>query len=146
MPETPPHILFVCVENSCRSQMAEGFAHARARGRVAVHSAGSRPSGRVNPRAVTFMRERGIDLTRQTSKGLDDLPSGTEWAFVVTMGCGDACPHLPARNRIDWDLPDPKTLSDDEFRLVRDRIESLVGHVVDTAASGLADPDGTRAS
>lgn len=122
-----PKVLFVCIENSCRSQMAEGFAR---RMGVDAHSAGSRPSGTVNPRALSFMRERGIDLTIQRSKGLDDLPPVT-WDAVVTMGCGDACPHLPARLRLDWDLPDPKALSDDEFRLVRDRIEGSVADLAE---------------
>jgi protein-tyrosine-phosphatase len=83
----------------------------------------------VNPRALAFMKERGIDLEIQASKGLDALP-GVSWDAVVTMGCGDACPHLPARARIDWDLPDPKALPDEEFRRVRDRIEALVRDLV----------------
>jgi len=137
MPETVPRVLFVCVENSCRSQMAEGFAKALARDRIAASSAGSRPSGRVHPQAVRFMAEKGIDLTAHTSKGLDDLPSGTTWDYVVTMGCGDACPQLPARHRLDWDLPDPKSLDDAGFRDVRDRIERLVQHlVVEATAAG----------
>ena len=136
MPERLPHILFVCVENSCRSQMAEGFARARGGGRIATYSAGSRPSGQVNPRAIAFMREREIDLTQQASKGLDDLPPGVRWDFLVTMGCGDACPHLPAKTRLDWELPDPKALPDDDFRRVRDRIESLVGDVLELAVPG----------
>ena len=134
MPEPVPHILFVCVENSCRSQMAEGFARALAAGRVATFSAGSRPSGQVHPAAVRFMRERGIDLSGHASKGLGDLPQGIVLDYVVTMGCGDACPHLPARHRLDWDLPDPKLMGDEEFRTVRDRIEALVREIVSGAA------------
>jgi protein-tyrosine-phosphatase len=133
MPEPLPRLLFVCVENSCRSQMAEGFAHALGEGRVTASSAGSKPSGRVNARAIQFMREQGIDLSVQRSKGLDDLPAG-HWDTVVTMGCGDACPHLPARQRRDWDLPDPKQLDDDGFRVVRDRIRALVHELIDEAA------------
>jgi len=133
MPEGAPHLLFVCVENSCRSQMAEGFARALGRGRVTVFSAGSEPSGQVDPRAIRFMAEKGIDLGTHSSKGLDDLPR-VRWDHLVTMGCGDACPNLPARNRIDWDLPDPKTLDDDGFRQVRDRIEKLVHGLMDEAA------------
>jgi protein-tyrosine-phosphatase len=136
MPEPLPRLLFVCVENSCRSQMAEGFAHASGQGRIAASSAGSQPSGQVNARAIQFMRERGIDLSAQRSKGLDDLPAG-HWDYVVTMGCGDACPHLPARQRRDWDLPDPKHLGDDAFRAVRDRIERLVlGLIAEAAPAG----------
>ena len=119
-------VLFVCVENSCRSQMAEGFARALDVDGLEAHSAGSRPSGIVNARAIRFMAELGIDISRQESKGLDDLPAGVVWDDVVTMGCGDACPHLPARQRHDWDLPDPKDLDDDAFRAVRDRIGVLV--------------------
>jgi protein-tyrosine-phosphatase len=129
-----PRLLFVCVENSCRSQMAEGFARRFGGDRVSAFSAGSRPSGEVNPRAVRFMAERGVDLGAQRSKGLDDLPA-VPWDWIVTMGCGDACPHLPALRRIDWALPDPKHLDDDGFRAVRDRIESLVRDLVETAAS-----------
>ena len=128
-----PHLLFVCVENSCRSQIAEGFARSLGQGRVAAFSAGSRPSGEVDRRAVAFMRERGIDLGAQRSKGLDDLPASASWDTIVTMGCGDACPHLPAKTRLDWDLPDPKTMSDDEFRRLCSRIEALVARVVERA-------------
>lgn len=144
MPESLPRLLFVCIENSNRSQMAEGFARALGAGRVAAASAGSRPSGQVNPRAVRFMAEKGIDLTSQQSKGLDDLPSGVTWDHVVTMGCGDACPWLPARHRLDWDLPDPTALDDDGFRQVRDRIEQLVHELVDEVSQpgGIAGEQG----
>lgn len=135
MPERPLHLLFVCIENSNRSQMAEGFARALGGDRVAAFSAGSRPSGVVNARAIGFMQERGVDLTVHASKGLDDLPAVT-WDYVVTMGCGDACPNLPARHRLDWELPDPKHLPDDAFRAVRDRIERLVADLL----AGLAAP------
>lgn len=124
-----PALLFVCIENSCRSQMAEGFARTLGRGHVSVYSAGSHPSGEVNPRAIEFMREKGVDLTVQLSKGLDDLPR-VKWDYIVTMGCGDACPTLPASHRIDWDLPDPKGLDDAGFRAVRDRIERQVRELV----------------
>jgi protein-tyrosine-phosphatase len=126
------NLLFVCVENSCRSQMAEAFAKVAGGDRVRAHSAGSRPSGRVNPRATELMRERGCDLTGHRSKGLDELPP-IPWDYVVTMGCGDACPNLPAKHRLDWALPDPKHLDDDGFRAVRDRLESLVRELLATA-------------
>jgi len=118
-------ILFVCVENSNRSQMAEGFAHARGGARVDAQSAGSRPSGQINPRAVQFMAERGIDLHAQRSKSLQDI-GDDPFDAVVTMGCGDACPWIPATRRVDWALPDPKNLGDTEFRGVRDEIERRV--------------------
>ncbi len=120
------HILFVCIENSNRSQMAEGFARALGGEAILASSAGSRPSGEVNRRAMRFMAERDVDLSPQSSKGLDDLPQGVVWDAVVTMGCGDACPHLPALVREDWELPDPKALDDEEFREVRDEIERRV--------------------
>jgi len=119
------NILFVCIENSCRSQMAEGFARAIGGERVNVFSAGSRPSGHVNERAIALMKEREIDISGHQSKSLDDLPS-LQWDYIVTMGCGDACPNLPAAHRADWDLPDPKHLDDAGFRAVRDRIEREV--------------------
>ena len=123
-------ILFVCVENSCRSQMAEGFARLHGAGRIESFSAGSRPSGKVNATAVQVMREKGVDLTVHSSKGLNDLPAGS-WAAVVTMGCGDACPSLPAERRLDWALPDPKRMPLDEFRKVRDDIEARVKSLID---------------
>lgn len=118
-------IVFVCVENSNRSQMAEAFARAHAPADIEVFSAGSRPSGEVNLRAVRFMAERGHDLASHASKGLDDLPDA-EFDYAVTMGCGDECPLLEARKREDWRLPDPKELDDDGFRTVRDEIEKRV--------------------
>jgi len=130
-------ILFVCVENSNRSQMAEGFARAHGGARVDVHSAGSRPSGQINPRAVAFMAERDIDLRTQHSKALTEVG---EAAFdaVVTMGCGDACPWIAAARREDWALPDPKHLPDDEFRRVRDDIEQRVmGLLRELGATGV---------
>ncbi len=105
-----PSLLFVCVENSARSQMAEGFARALGRG----------------------MKEKGVDLASQQSKSLDSLPD-QRWDYVVTMGCGDACPHLPANHRVDWDLPDPKKLDDAGYRSVRDQIEKLVGELINLA-------------
>lgn len=117
-------VLFVCVENSNRSQMAEAFARARGQ-HIDARSAGSRPSGQINPRAIAFMAERGIDLTAQHSKSLDEIGS-EPFDAVVTMGCGDACPWVPARRREDWALPDPKLLDDAGFRGVRDEIERRV--------------------
>lgn len=136
MAEPLPRILFVCVENSNRSQMAEGFARALGAGRVSAASAGSRPSGQVNPRAVRFMREKGIDLASHRSRALGRVPPGG-WDAVVTMGCGDACPWVAARLRLDWALPDPKELDDEGFRAVRDRIEALVRELIERVAAPL---------
>jgi len=118
-------ILFVCVENSCRSQIAEAFARLHGGANVEAYSAGSRPSGQVNPKAIDTMRERGYDLTQHVSKGLDDIPAG-EYDAAVTMGCGDACPNVRARRHVDWGIPDPKHLSPEQFREIRDLIEQKV--------------------
>jgi|SRR5579884_926601 len=118
-------VLFVCVENSNRSQMAEAFARLHGGDRIEAHSAGSRPSGRINPRALQFMREVGYDLAAHESKSLDRF-NGTEIEVAVTMGCGDACPLVRAGRREEWNIPDPKELPDDEFRKVRDLIGEKV--------------------
>ena len=118
-------VLFVCVENANRSQLAEAFARIHGGDAVEAHSAGSRAAGVVHPRAVAAMRELGYDLTRHRSKSLDALPQ-VEWDAVVTMGCGDACPNVRARQREDWAIPDPRDLSSEEFRQVRDMIEAKV--------------------
>lgn len=114
-------VLFVCVENSNRSQMAEAFARHLGGPQVQSISAGSKPSGQVNPKAIAAMAELGIDLTTQHSKSLHDLPE-LEFDAVVTMGCGDACPWVPARRREDWPLTDPKSLPSARFNEVRDEI------------------------
>ena len=118
-------MLFVCVENSNRSQMAEAFARIHGGDSVDAYSAGSHPSGAVNQQAIESMREVGYDLSSHTSKSLDDVPQ-VEYDFVATMGCGDACPFVRAKQRVDWDIPDPKTLRRERFNEVRDLIESKV--------------------
>lgn len=123
--ESPKLILFVCVENSNRSQMAEAFARIHGTGKVESQSAGSRPSGRVNPRAVEFMREVGYDLTTHASKSLDQF-NGREVEVAVTMGCGDECPLVRAKRREEWQIPDPKEMPPEQYREVRDLIEQKV--------------------
>jgi protein-tyrosine-phosphatase len=118
-------VLFVCVENSNRSQMAEAFARIHGGDGVEAASAGSRPSGRVNPRAVEFMREVGYDLTTHASKSLDQF-NGREVEVAVTMGCGDECPLVKARRREEWQIPDPKEMPPEKYREVRDLIERKV--------------------
>ena len=113
-------VLFVCIENSNRSQMAEAFARMHGGSAVEAMSAGSRPSGRINPKAVRFMGELGCDLSTHASKSLADVAG--EFDAVVTMGCGDDCPWVPAKRREDWALPDPKEMDDDGYRAVRDEI------------------------
>jgi len=118
-------ILFVCVENSNRSQMAEAFARMYGGSNVEVYSAGSHPSGMINPKAVAAMSELGYDLTKHSPKSLTEIPD-VEFDFVATMGCGDACPMIRSRRREDWSIPDPRDLSPEEFRHVRDLIERNV--------------------
>lgn len=117
-------VLFVCVENANRSQMAQAFALMAGRADVEALSAGSRPSGVINPKAIRFMAELGYDLSTHTSKSLDQI-SG-EFDAVITMGCGDNCPWIPAQRREDWALPDPRNMGDDDYRGVRDQIGERV--------------------
>ncbi|MFM8890793.1 MAG: arsenate reductase ArsC [Planctomycetia bacterium] len=128
-------VLFVCVENSNRSQMAEAFARMHGAGRIEAASAGSRPSGRVNPKAVEAMKELGYDLTTHASKGLDAF-NGQAADVAVTMGCGDECPLVLARQRVDWKIPDPRDMTPEEFRGVRD----LIGRKVEELLASLDSP------
>jgi protein-tyrosine-phosphatase len=125
-------VLFVCVENSNRSQMAEAFARIHGAGRVAAASAGSRPSGRINPKAIEAMHELGYDLSTHASKGLDEF-NGRAVDVAVTMGCGDECPIVRAGRRVDWKIPDPRDMTPEEFRGVRD----LIGQKVRDLIAGL---------
>jgi protein-tyrosine-phosphatase len=122
---TRKRVIFVCVENANRSQMAEAFAHIHGGDAIEAVSAGSRPSGRINPKAVEAMKEVGYDLTTQQSKGLDEF-NGQMFDAAVTMGCGDECPLVRAKARFDWNIPDPKDLLPERFRQVRDVIEQKV--------------------
>ncbi len=124
MPEKA-RVLFVCIENSCRSQMAEAFAHLYAPDSIQAFSAGSRPSGQINPQAIAVMAELGYDLSSHSSKSLQQVPQ-VKYDYVITMGCGDECPFIPAEHHEDWDLPDPKLLPLEEFRQVRDQIGERV--------------------
>lgn len=123
-------LLFVCVENANRSQMAEAFAHIYGGAGVDAQSAGSRPSGLINPKAVRFMAELGYDLGRHASKSLDEIDG--EFDAVVTMGCGDSCPWVPAKRREDWNLPDPRHMDDDGYRAVRDDIGMRVKRLLES--------------
>jgi protein-tyrosine-phosphatase len=124
-------ILFVCIENSNRSQMAEAFARMHGEELVEAYSAGSRPSGVVNPKAIDAMLVKGYDLSRHRSLSLDEIPAG-EYDVTVSMGCGDVCPLVQAKRREEWSIPDPKTLPPEEFRSVRDLIESKVLELLDS--------------
>lgn len=123
-------VLFVCVENANRSQMAEAFAHIHGGEDVEALSAGSRPSGMIHPKAIRFMAELGYDLSTHASKSLDDIDGAFD--AVITMGCGDHCPWVPAQRREDWALPDPKHMNDDAYRAVRDDISRRVRQLLAT--------------
>ena len=118
-------VVFVCVENSNRSQMAEAFARIHGSEQIEACSAGSRPSGKINSKAVAAMKELGYDLSTHTSKGLEGF-NGQEFDVAVTMGCGDECPLVLAKRREDWQIPDPRELPPEAFRNVRDLIETKV--------------------
>ena len=123
-------LLFVCIENSNRSQMAEALAKIHGGEQVEAFSAGSRPSGKINPKAIASMTELDYDLTQHDSKSLDEIPDFT-FDAVVTMGCGDACPWIPATLTEDWNIPDPKEMNENDFRKVRDLIENKVKDLLD---------------
>ena len=136
-------ILFVCIENSNRSQMAEAFGKrltpslSNGEGGIQFFSAGSKPSGKINEKAIEAMKEIGYDLTTHASKSIDEvlnsLPLGGQgWAAVITMGCGDECPFIPAKYRLDWNIPDPKNMNKEEFRKVRNEIENKVKELLNT--------------
>jgi len=108
--------------------MAEAFARLTAVEFIEVYSAGSRPSGKVDPTAVTVMHEVGYEMVGHWSKSLADIPSG-EYEYVITMGCGDECPFIPAVHHEDWQIPDPKGLPIEEVRKIRDMIGERVGHL-----------------
>jgi len=124
-----PGILFLCVHNAGRSQMAAGFARRAGAGRVEVFSGGSEPAGAVNPAAVEVMAEVGIDIAGFVPQRFtDDLLARVD--VVVTMGCGDTCPFVPGKRYVDWPLDDPKGRPVHEVRRIRDEIRALVDDLV----------------
>jgi arsenate reductase len=119
------NVLFVCVHNAGRSQMAEALFELAADGRHSARSAGSSPAEHVHPEVVEVMRERGVDLAERIPHQLER--SDAEWAdVVVTMGCGDACPYIPDKRYEDWELADPAGKDVETVRLVRDEIDGRV--------------------
>ncbi len=125
MPKEKINMVFVCVENARRSQMAQGFAEALGQGKVEVYSAGSRPSQQIDPMIIEVMKEIGIDLSSKRPKSLNDLPS-IEMDYLVTMGCEEMCPAIPAKKIIEWEIPDPKGKSIEFYREIRDLVENKV--------------------
>lgn len=139
------NILFVCIENSNRSQMAEAFAKIHGQGMVNAYSAGSLPSGKINPKAIEAMKLVGYDLSRHLSKSTDEMTdilwltsgrnSDVAFDYVITMGCGDECPLIPAKHREDWNIPDPKNLPMNEFIVIRNLIELKVKELLNKIKS-----------
>ena len=126
-------LLFVCIENSNRSQMSQAFAKILGGENVEAYSAGSKPSGIVNPKAIAAMKELGYDLSTHDSKSLEELKEFAPFDAVVTMGCGDACPWMPAKQFVDWQIPDPKHMEPAQFNEVR----YLIGEKVKALIAGL---------
>lgn len=122
-------VLFVCVENSCRSQIAEAFAKIHGKDKVDAYSSGSKPSGVVNPKAIKSMKEIGYDLSTHDSKSLQEIPQ-EEYEYAITMGCGDECPMVSAKKREDWQIPDPKHMEPADFNKIRDLIEEKVINLI----------------
>ena len=133
MAETP-EVLFVCVHNAGRSQMAAALLNHHAHGKVRVRSAGSQPADHVNPAVVEAMAELGIDLSHNlTVKLMADHVAASD--VVITMGCGDACPIYPGKRYEDWDLPDPAGKNIDQVRPIRDQIDRHVRQLLDEITS-----------
>ena len=122
-------VLFVCVHNAGRSQMAAGYLQQLAGDRVEVRSAGTMPGNQVNPSAIAVMAEEGIDLTTATPKVLtDEAVQASD--YVITMGCGDKCPFYPGKTYLDWKLEDPAGQGVDSVRPIRDEIKVLVENLI----------------
>ena len=111
--------------------MAQAFAIIYGKGKVDTYSAGSRPSGKINPKAIAAMQELGYDLSKHSSKSLNEIPD-VEYDYAVTMGCGDECPFVKAKHHIDWSIPDPRDMNEADFRKVRDMIGVKVKELLAT--------------
>lgn len=133
-----PEVLFVCVHNAGRSQMAAALLHRRADGRVHVRSAGSAPADEINPAVVAAMEELGLDLSQEFPKPLTDEAVGAA-DVVVTMGCGDACPFYPGKRYLDWELDDPAGGAIDDVRPIRDEIDRRVQLLIAELTSDTSD-------
>ena len=112
--------------------MSEAFARILGGENIEAYSAGSKPSGIVNPKAIAAMNELNYDLTKHQSKSLQDVQQFAPFDAVVTMGCGDACPWMPAKKFIDWQIPDPKHMEPEQFNIVRDLIRDKVKELLQT--------------
>src|SRR3954447_3310527 len=138
MSEGPPEVLFVCVHNAGRSQMAAGLLQNKAGDRIRVVSAGSEPADQLNPAVVESMEEIGIDISPEHPKKLEDAMV-RESDVVITMGCGDACPIYPGKRYEDWELEDPAGKDLETVRRIRDEIAARVGALIDEVAPSKGD-------
>ena len=138
-----PEILFLCVHNAGRAQMAAAFAREIGRGRIKVYSAGSAPGEQLNPAVVEVMREKGIDIANERPQKLtDEMALSAD--VVVTMGCGDACPVYPGKRYVDWELPDPAGKQLDEVRPIRDDVERRITDLIDGLLAVTSEGEGNR--
>jgi protein-tyrosine-phosphatase len=129
-----PKVVFVCLENARRSQMAEGFANAFGQGKVEVYSGGSRPSSQIDPLVIEVMKEKGIDLSGKRPKGLNEIPP-IEMDYLITMGCEETCPAVLTKKIIEWEIPDPKGKPIYEVRRIRDMLEVKVKMLLEEVES-----------
>lgn len=121
-------ILFACIGNCCRSQMAEGLAKKLAGKKFQIYSAGSKPAGFVHPDAIEVMDDIGIDISSQFSKGFNQVPAKLD--YVITMGCGEECPVIPAKERLDWQIEDPIGKGPEVFCRVRDELKAMIEELI----------------
>lgn len=128
-------VAFICVENACRSQMAEGCMKKLSKGLIEAYSAGSHPAKEINPLAVEVMKEKEIDISSHRPKGFLGMRE-TNFDYVISMGCKDVCPFLPSRKSIQWNIPNPRGSSIETFRKVRDIIEGKVKILIEKIVSG----------
>ena len=133
MKEKKIKIVFVCVENARRSQIAQGFAEIFGKGRLEIYSAGSHPASVIDPLVIEVMKEKGIDLSAKHPKGLNDLPP-VEMDYLVSMGCEETCPVISSKETVEWQIPDPKGRSIKFYREVRNMIENKVKTLLEEIA------------
>ena len=128
-------VLFACVENSCRSQIAEALAKKISPHKFNFYSAGSKPSGIINPMAIKLLKSQGVHLTDHRSKDVSEFIN-IRIDYLILMGCGDQCPNIVAEERIEWDIPDPKDMEEPEFLNVIENIRDKVKKLIKTIDNG----------
>ena len=128
-------VLFACIENSCRSQIAEALAKKISPHKIDFYSAGSKPSGIINPLAIKLLKSQGVCLTDHRSKDVSEFIN-IKIDYLILMGCGDQCPNIVAEERIEWDIPDPKDMEEPEFLVVIENIRGKVKKLIKTIDNG----------